>query len=195
MSAPLLLGAASFFAFALSDFFGVLRPRRGAPAFFALGGVLLAASTLWLVLRRGTGALFGRLWPLRWLSLALAAAGLALLVHTLFFALPAGGSGVAPPPDGKLPLVDTGVFALCRHPGVLWLGLGYLGLWGALGGAGWAWPLCCLRRWISPMCSGRTGGSFRTASRAMSAIGRGCRFCCPAPAACGPALRAGTRDG
>ena len=136
MSAPLLLGAASFFAFALSDFFGVLRPRRGAPAFFALGGVLLAASTLWLVLRRGTGALFGRLWPLRWLSLALAAAGLALLVHPLFFALPAGGSGVAPPPDGKLPLVDTGVFALCRHPGMLWLGLGYLGLWGALGGAG-----------------------------------------------------------
>ena len=136
MTAPLLLGAASFFVFALSDLFGVLRPRRGASAFFALGGVLLTASTLWLVLRRGPGALFGALWSLRWLSLLAAAAGLALLVHTLFFALPSGGSGMAPPPDGRLPLVDTGVFALCRHPGVLWLGLGYLGLWGALGGAG-----------------------------------------------------------
>ena len=91
MTAPLLLGAASFFVFALSDLFGVLRPRRGASAFFALGGVLLTASTLWLVLRRGPGALFGALWPLRWLSLLAAAAGLALLVHTLFFALPAGG--------------------------------------------------------------------------------------------------------
>ena len=53
-------------------------------------------------------------------------------------ALPAGGSHLMPPTEPALrPLVDTGVYALCRHPGVLWLGGFYLFAWCAAGG----WPL------------------------------------------------------
>lgn len=134
MTAPLLLGAASFLLSALSDVFGVLCPRRGAKLCFALGGGLLALSTLWLALLQGFSALSGPLWGVRWLMLLVSLSALGLLVYTLFFALPRGGSGMAPPPGDKLPLVDTGVYALCRHPGVLWLGLFYLALWAALGG-------------------------------------------------------------
>ena len=40
-----------------------------------------------------------------------------------------------PRPGALRPLVDTGVYALCRHPGVLWLGGFYLFAWLAAGGA------------------------------------------------------------
>lgn len=130
----LLIGVASFGAFALSDYIGTILRRRGGSALFAAGGLLLIAATALLAGHSGTAALIGRLWPLRWLSLLVAAAMLVLLFYTLFFALRSAGSGYAPPVDGKLPLIDRGVYALCRHPGVLWLGGFYLALWGALGG-------------------------------------------------------------
>ena len=129
-----LLGAAAFAVFALSDYVGVIRRAGGGSALFAAGSLLLCAATALLAAHSGAAVLTGPLWPLRWLCLILAAGMLALLFHTLFFALRGGGSGYAPPADGKLPLVDRGVYALCRHPGVLWLGGFYLALWGALGG-------------------------------------------------------------
>lgn len=42
-----------------------------------------------------------------------------LLLYTLFPALTHGDTSTAE--IGKLPLVSTGVYALCRHPGVLWM--------------------------------------------------------------------------
>ena len=118
---------------ALGDELCALRRRRGAGALFPLGCLLLAGATAVLAGRRlGQGGL-----PLGaavvWLLLA--AAALALLIHTLFFALPAAGSGALPPCGHLRPLADRGVYALCRHPGVLWLGLFYGCLWAALGGA------------------------------------------------------------
>lgn len=137
MSAPdfvwLGLGALAFGLMFLSDYGQVLRGRRGAGILFPLGGALLIAATAALLVRRwrsvppGPGSLF-------WF--AGAALMLLLLVYTMFFALPAGGSSIATAQKDELrPLVDTGVFALCRHPGVLFLGGFYACLWAALGGA------------------------------------------------------------
>jgi len=56
---------------------------------------------------------------------------LALLVYTLFFALPAGDAYVRQ--ADKRPVCTSGVYALCRHPGVWWLFFLYLSLRGALG--------------------------------------------------------------
>ena len=58
---------------------------------------------------------------------------LALLLYTLFFALPF--SATYAPGSGPAPLCRTGVYALCRHPGVLWLSLFYFSLWLAAGSA------------------------------------------------------------
>lgn len=138
MTAPdfawLGLGALAFGLMVLSDYEQVLRGRRGAGMLFPLGGALLIAATAALLVRRwrtappGPGSLF-------WF--AGSALMLLLLIYTLFFALPAGGSSAATAQKDELrPLVDTGVFALCRHPGVLFLGGFYACLWGALGG--WA---------------------------------------------------------
>lgn len=127
-------GAVAFALMALADYGQVLRAKRGAGALFPLGAALLAlctavlAADAWRRYDRGP-------WALAWA--AGAALMLGLLIYTLFFALPAGGSGAGTARPGELrPLVDTGVFALCRHPGVLWLGGFYACLWGALGG--WA---------------------------------------------------------
>lgn len=52
---------------------------------------------------------------------------LALMIYSLFFALPFGGTYVKG--RGRAKVVDTGMYALCRHPGVLWFFLFYLFLW------------------------------------------------------------------
>lgn len=61
----------------------------------------------------------------------LGAVFLALLVYTLFFALPAKDAYATQEAGRKA--CTTGVYALCRHPGVLWfIGL-YLCLWISFG--------------------------------------------------------------
>lgn len=128
------LGALAFVLMVLSDYAQVLRGRRGAGVLFPVGGALLALSTAVLAADawvRYDRSPFAPVWGAGALLM------LALLIYTLFFALPAGGSSAATARKDELrPLVDTGVFALCRHPGVLFLGGFYACLWGALGG--WA---------------------------------------------------------
>lgn len=128
------LGALAFALMVLSDYAQVLHGRRGAGVLFPAGGVLLALSTAVLAAdawRRYDHGPLALVWGVGALLM------LALLIYTLFFALPAGGSSAATARKDELrPLVDTGVFALCRHPGVLFLGGFYACLWGALGG--WA---------------------------------------------------------
>lgn len=133
MSALLLMaGAAAFGLMALSDWLCVLRGRAWGGRLFAAGCLLLAGATAGLLAGRGAPRPASLPW---W---ALAAGMLALLLYTLLGALPAGGSHLMPPTEPALrPLVDTGVYALCRHPGVLWLGGFYLFAWCAAGG----WPL------------------------------------------------------
>ncbi|MEG1931870.1 MAG: hypothetical protein RR075_02045, partial [Pygmaiobacter sp.] len=52
-----------------------------------------------------------------------AVSALLLLIYALFFALPAD---IAYASADVQPVVSRGVYALCRHPGVLFLGLFYL---------------------------------------------------------------------
>ena len=127
-------GALAFVLMFLSDYGQVLRGDRRAGALFPLGGALLGLSTAVLAADAWRRYPHG---PLSLLWAAGALCMLGLLIHTLFFALPAGGSSAATAQKDELrPLVNTGVFALCRHPGVLFLGGFYACLWGALGG--WA---------------------------------------------------------
>ena len=57
-------------------------------------------------------------WPLRVISLLLAAVAAVLEVFSLFKALPAKETYLGGDP---VDLVNTGMYALCRHPGALWL--------------------------------------------------------------------------
>lgn len=123
--ASLVCGGLSFAVCALYDLIGV-RAQKRVSALFALSGLLLAGSTAALLAEAPWGERLIAQSALCWVFLVLAALSLALLIKALFFSFPAtqayaGGT--------KPAAVTTGLYALCRHPGVLFLGLFYLFIW------------------------------------------------------------------
>ena len=121
------LGLAAFVLFFISDYNDWRLSRQALKPCFPIGAVLLVVGTV-LEARRGCPPVSG--W-LRGLLFALCAVFLALLVYTLFFALPVEASYARP--GEKRPACTTGVYALCRHPGVLWFAGLYGCLWAAAG--------------------------------------------------------------
>ena len=124
--ASLVCGGLSFAVCALYDLIGV-RAQKRVSALFALSGLLLAGSTAALLAEAPWGERLIARPALCWVFLALAALSLALLIKALFFSFPAAQAyaGGATKPTA----VTTGLYALCRHPGVLFLGLFYLFVW------------------------------------------------------------------
>lgn len=122
-----VLGICAFAFFFASDYNDWKWGRQELKLCFPAGGLLLVAVTV-LGAVQGKAPLTG---GARWAVLALAVLFLALLVYTLFFALPALASYARPGKDRTV--IATGVYALCRHPGVLWFAGLYLCLWGAAG--------------------------------------------------------------
>ena len=116
------LGLGAFALFFISDYNDWKKGLGALRLCFPLGALLLAAGT---VLAMGEGTPLVRGWP-RAALLILGAVFFALLIYTLFFALPVEASYASP--GEKRPACTTGVYALCRHPGVLW----FAGLYGCL---------------------------------------------------------------
>ena len=123
-------GAAAFGLFVLYDINSVIWKKRNLHSFFSLGVLLLLAVTGICLLRafgdsrvsRNAGAV---------LFLIPGAVCLGLMVYSLFFALPFTETYVHESEEGIV--CDRGMYALCRHPGVLWFVLTYLFLalaWG-----------------------------------------------------------------
>lgn len=122
-----LLGLCAFALLFLSDYNDWRLRQKGLKLCFPVGGILLVVGTC---LRFGTVSCAASLW-LRSLSLLAVLVFLALLIHTLFFAIPVGASYARP--GEKRDVCTVGVYALCRHPGVLWFAGLYLCLWPAAG--------------------------------------------------------------
>ena len=122
----LVLGSLSFLIFLVYDFNQILLHKKYFAPFFALGCVLLGVSTIALAFEgkkelTQTTVIF---WGVAFLFLF-------LLVYTLFFALPFQETYVQ---GGAHQAYTQGVYALCRHPGALWLSGFYLFYWLAAGG-------------------------------------------------------------
>ena len=133
-----LLSLCGFALFFLRDYNDWHWGRRALRFCFPAGGLLLAAGTAWDL--RWTEALAGGC--ARVAVLLLGTAFLLLLIYTLFFALPAEASYARP--GEKRRACTTGVYALCRHPGVLWFAGLYGCLWAAAGLPLWEAALCCV---------------------------------------------------
>lgn len=138
----LLLGCLSFLLFVLGDLNSVnwgVRALR--PCFFA-GCLLLAGSTAALLITARPRFLLPA--PLRGLAGFFGALFLLLLVYSLFFALPFQQTYLEEAAERRA--YDRGVYALCRHPGVLWFILFYLCCWLVRGSDAlfWAWILFSL---------------------------------------------------
>lgn len=128
----LVCGIAAFLLFLLYDIAEITNRFRVFRAGFFVGCFLLVLSTGGLVVQAWPAAALQPFRLLLWCIPALLC--LLLLVYTLFFALPFGSTYAdAGKEPGHPALCRSGVYALCRHPGVLWLSGFYLFLWGALG--------------------------------------------------------------
>ena len=111
----LLLGIAAFGLYLLYDINSYTRKLGFVHSFFLLGTVLLAIATaldVWAAVK--AGAFSG------WLDIVLligAAAFFVALIYSLFFALPFQETYTEQEGSGRV--YSGGVYALCRHPGIL----------------------------------------------------------------------------
>lgn len=97
--------------------------------FFTLGSVLLVLTTVGLLWKT---SIFTEEWDGNCIIfLILSVAFLGVLIYTLFFALPFEETYVA---QEAHKTYDKKMYALCRHPGVLWFAGFYICLWLAFGG-------------------------------------------------------------
>lgn len=120
-SAYIIVGSFAFLIFILYDINSIrFKSRLLKPAFF-LGFLLLIAATIMMF---AAGWEAGETSRIRQIAfMVLGAVFLLLLVYTLFFALPFGDTYVK---EGGRPVVySSGMYALCRHPGVLWFACMY----------------------------------------------------------------------
>lgn len=114
-------GILGFVLFFLYDINSVVWKKKALYGSFAAGCICVAVSTCllaWKSLLKG-GLVYGGI-----LLLAAAFLFFCLLVYTLFFALPFHDTYQEF--KEKSGVCDTGVYGLCRHPGVLWFFFFYL---------------------------------------------------------------------
>ncbi len=122
-----LCGVAAFALFFLFDEAKRRKWCHGWNLCFAAGICLLAGATAGLLFASPS-------WRPGWtgiLCLACMAVCFLLLLYALFFALPFRKTYVTG--ENSAQVVDTGMYALCRHPGVIWFCLAYLFLYLARG--------------------------------------------------------------
>lgn len=120
----------AFLIYIVYDVNSVLLKNQFLHSFFALGTLLLTVSTIGCFINQWELCLMRRQ-PVFILGLIPGGAGFILMIRSLFFSLPFDETYRNP--REKPPVCDSGMYALCRHPGVLWLCLMYFGLalsWG-----------------------------------------------------------------
>ena len=122
-----LMGLCAFGLFFLSDYNDWRLGNRRLKVCFPAAALLLVFGTV-LETRRGIAPTTG---VIRGLFCVFSLFFLVLLIYTLFFALPVEASYAKPGEDRQA--CTAGVYALCRHPGVLWFAGLYLCLWAAFG--------------------------------------------------------------
>jgi len=110
-------GGLGFIFFILYDFNQISIKSRLLKTLFPLGCLCLIYSTL--MIASSTGEVFLVPATAKYLFGFLSLLMLVMLVYTLFFALPFKRTYISL--EGMDRVYDQGMYALCRHPGVLWL--------------------------------------------------------------------------
>ena len=120
----LCLGITAFALYFLYDVNSFLWQRRLPRTFFAAGTLLLAAALALDIVNAALLRAFSVAGD--WLWLLAAAAMFAALIYSLFFALPFEATYQTQ--ENGRHVYDKGVYALCRHPGILFFFMTMLAL-------------------------------------------------------------------
>ena len=139
-----MIGTISFILYMLYDLeqTGTISHRfhRITKCFFTAGTLLLLFVTIHLLWKINV---FSIEWDMKnFIFLGLSVGFFALLIYTLFFALPFEETYVV---QDAHKTYDKKMYALCRHPGVLWFAGFYICLWLAIGTKG----LLAMAIWFS----------------------------------------------
>ncbi|MGE4354291.1 MAG: isoprenylcysteine carboxylmethyltransferase family protein [Oscillospiraceae bacterium] len=117
-------GCAAFVFFYLFDFNKLYRTMPFGGVLFFLGCAVLFISSIGAFFSGGIRVLLSLPWMIVFAVLAMLS--LLMMLWALFFSLPFLKTYVEGE-SGRV--VDTGLYAVCRHPGVLFFALMYLCLW------------------------------------------------------------------
>ena len=117
------LGVLGFTVIHLFDLVSLKRIPKAKPVIWVLGSGLLIYSLIKICL--APDKLIVPMW-LTWLGWGILIISVSLLVHSLFISLPLRKTYVNTGVGDKL--ITTGVYALVRHPGVIWFTLIMLSL-------------------------------------------------------------------
>lgn len=115
-----VIGAAAFPLFLFYDVMS-MKHRKWPVLFFAAGGACLIAAT-YMYSHSDVAARLETSPSIVWLGAFGALVSLGFLIYVLFVSLPAGRTYLD---GGRRPVVKTGWYGVCRHPGVIWLSLFY----------------------------------------------------------------------
>ena len=127
----LVPGILGFIACCMFDMNKILWNKKALNLFFVLGSLLLIVSTVICILQSDPAKIFSEfgIYPLTMLiGLILSCAA---EVYALFFALPFSSTYTE---SKQVPVVESGWYRVCRHPGFWTLMFVYLFLWLLLGG-------------------------------------------------------------
>ena len=121
----LFMGIIAFLFFILYDINSIIIKLKLFNSFFFLGILLLVIATGGIILK---SQYFIKGNVLQTIGFAIPTLiFFILLIYTLFFALPFKDTYLKP--DEPKCVCQIGVYALCRHPGILWFSGFYLFLW------------------------------------------------------------------
>jgi protein-S-isoprenylcysteine O-methyltransferase Ste14 len=122
-------GCLAFIFLYIFDFNKIIFWHKDLNICFAAGVALLAVTTMGILFSSHKSFEAPVLLELFFGLLSIIA--LLLTLYSLFFALPFGKTYIDV--EKRAPVIDTGMYALCRHPGVIWFFFFYLFLWLASG--------------------------------------------------------------
>ena len=125
----ILLGCIAFGFLYLFDINKVISIHKLFNVNFAIGCILLAYSTIYIII--GKSPTIYMIMPLRIIFFILAAISCVFMMHALFISLPFNKTYLKTYVSSEV--VDYGMYALCRHPGVVWFFFFYLFLFLATG--------------------------------------------------------------
>ena len=116
----IVLGCLSFLIMLMNDLNQIWMHWKIGKVFFVIGCLLLGTATILLIKK---SLPLSNVTMLSWIAAILCLVCFLLLIYTLFFALPFGDTYVD---QNELKVYDQGMYALCRHPGILWFFFCYL---------------------------------------------------------------------